>query len=230
MDLGASGELSECRKCGRALLSRLPACPNCGVRHPTRSYTGGIVMASIATAGLAAWVMMAAVAHPSRLGLDGSVASIAKYMSAPSDSKPAYPPVPASKPAEMTSPPNRLIFITPADAKRVAAPGDSQSRVTNPVLDSEPRVAQAKAAARSVAPLPTGDSAVTPQVVTAWANVREGPSADAAVVKVLRPGAQVDVVQQRGGWWAVYNEGRRVGYVSRSLLAKQSSSPENLSN
>ena len=71
------------------------------------------------------------------------------------------------------------------------------------------------------APSSDSSSAAQPKVVAAWANVREEPSGDAAVVKVLRPGQQVEVVQRRGGWWAVYADGRRLGYVSRSLLAEQ---------
>lgn len=51
-----------------------------------------------------------------------------------------------------------------------------------------------------------------------WVNVREGRGVDNAIVTVLRPGVQVQLADQRGGWWAVYLDGTFVGYASGALF------------
>lgn len=52
-----------------------------------------------------------------------------------------------------------------------------------------------------------------------WTNVREARALDAPVVRVLKPGTAVQVGDRVNGWWAVYLEGRLVGYAAGSLLA-----------
>lgn len=54
-----------------------------------------------------------------------------------------------------------------------------------------------------------------------WANVREGRALEAPVVRVLRPGASVQVRDRQLGWWALYLDGRVVGYVAGSVLGDQ---------
>src|SRR5262249_53515705 len=160
---------------------------------------------------------LTALAHPSERHT--TMAAAARTLSQPPDSRPAYPAVIQSKSAELKSPPNRLIFVTPAaDIRRAAvAAADSHGRVPRPApapsADSAPRAPAPAAAADSLL------AATQPRTVAAWANVREAPGTESAVVKVLKPGDQVNVVREHGGWWAVYHEGRRIGYVSRSLLA-----------
>ncbi|MBI4502255.1 MAG: SH3 domain-containing protein [Gemmatimonadetes bacterium] len=214
-DLGGSGDLAECRRCGRSVLSRAAECANCGVRHPARSYARGIAVAAISFVALSGWITMALVKERSPERHRSGVSLVTKASATPADSKTAAPAVIQSKSAEMRSPPARLIFVTPADTKRVAKPPESR-----PAGDTVRR--EAARLATVSAPAPTdSSSAVQPKVVAGWANVREEPKPDAAVVTVLRPGQQVEVVRRRGGWWAVYAEGRRVGYVSRSLLSEE---------
>ena len=203
-ELGGSGELAECRRCGHAVLSNASACANCGARHPARSYTRGIVVATMAFAAISGWIIMALAKEHSQTQRRSSLSLVTRAIAAPAD----------SKSAELRSPPARLIFVAPAENRQVTKPADGR-----PVRDTV-RPATAPIVTATV---PAGDSssAAQPKVVAAWANVREEPSGEAAVVKVLRPGQQVEVVQRRGGWWAVYADGRRLGYVSRSLLAEQ---------
>ncbi len=52
-----------------------------------------------------------------------------------------------------------------------------------------------------------------------WTNVRQARALDAPVVRVLKPGTGVQVGDRVNGWWAVYLEGRLVGYAAGSLLA-----------
>ena len=54
-----------------------------------------------------------------------------------------------------------------------------------------------------------------------WANVRERRELQAPVVRVLRPGASVQVNDRQLGWWALYLDGRMVGYVAGSVLGDQ---------
>jgi hypothetical protein len=51
-----------------------------------------------------------------------------------------------------------------------------------------------------------------------WVNVRDGRSPAAAILRVLDPGERVEVADLQRGWWAVYSEGVRIGYVARSLM------------
>ncbi len=48
---------------------------------------------------------------------------------------------------------------------------------------------------------------------------------DAAVVLVLDPNEAIQVDSLRGGWWAAYVGGRRIGYVSNSVLLEQPNTP-----
>jgi hypothetical protein len=54
-----------------------------------------------------------------------------------------------------------------------------------------------------------------------WANVRQDRALEAPVVRVLRPGASVQVTDRQLGWWALYLDGRIVGYVAGSVLGDQ---------
>jgi hypothetical protein len=54
-----------------------------------------------------------------------------------------------------------------------------------------------------------------------WANVRQDRALEAPVVRVLHPGVSVQVTDRQQGWWAVYLDGRLVGYVAGSVLGDQ---------
>ena len=51
--------------------------------------------------------------------------------------------------------------------------------------------------------------------------MREDRDVDSDVVSVLRPGEQIEVADLESRWWAVYVDGRRVGYISASLVVNE---------
>ena len=51
-----------------------------------------------------------------------------------------------------------------------------------------------------------------------WVNVRESPGTGGTIVGVLRPGTAVGVGEFRSGWWAVYTDGRPLGWAAGDLL------------
>lgn len=69
-------------------------------------------------------------------------------------------------------------------------------------------------------PADSGATAVRTQTrwTNDWANVRERRELEAPVVRVLRPASAVQVSDRQMGWWALYLDGRMVGYVAGSLL------------
>jgi hypothetical protein len=184
------------------------------VRHPARSYAQGIAGTVAVLVTIAGWITLTALKQPH--ARDAHVSIVARANAMPADSKPATPPVPA-RIVELKPAPAKLIFVTPADSKQVA-----KATVVRPSTDTVLRHEPLRVAtARPVAVSPDSAAPTRARKVAAWANVRQEPSAEAAVVQVLRPGQQIDVVQRRGGWWAVYTEGRRLGYVSRTLLVDE---------
>ena len=116
-----------------------------------------------------------------------------------------------------------------------------RGREATPAAPSEPQQPQAVAAAAPApAPVPevtlpsesaeaipeaqasAADSVETEAKWTVdWANVREGRALGTRVLRVLRPGSSVRVADRQAGWWALYADGRVVGYVAGSLLADQ---------
>jgi SH3-like domain-containing protein len=61
-----------------------------------------------------------------------------------------------------------------------------------------------------------------------WTNLREGPGSEYAVVRVLRPGARVQVADVTRGWWAVYRDGALEGYVANSVLGDRPLPPDSV--
>jgi hypothetical protein len=51
--------------------------------------------------------------------------------------------------------------------------------------------------------------------------MREERRVDSDVVDILGPGEQIQVGDLESRWWAVYVDGRRVGYVSASLVVDE---------
>jgi len=108
--------------------------------------------------------------------------------------------------------------------------------------DAIPQPAEPVAAAESVpatgdtTPTPPPDTAAVstppqvlapavPQTLTRWtadwANMREDRDRNSDVVDILGPGAQIEVADLENRWWAVYVDGRRVGYISASLVTDE---------
>jgi hypothetical protein len=54
-----------------------------------------------------------------------------------------------------------------------------------------------------------------------WVNVRRSEGTKAPVTEILNPGQRVEVGNLRAGWWSVWRDGRRVGYVANLVLRDQ---------
>ena len=80
-----------------------------------------------------------------------------------------------------------------------------------------------------VQPQPNPVGSIPPSVqirwTSDWANVRAGRTTQSESVDVIRPGERVEVDSLVGGWWAVYVDGRVVGYVHNSVLQGQPPEP-----
>jgi hypothetical protein len=78
---------------------------------------------------------------------------------------------------------------------------------------------------------PTAPVVVPPLVVryaTGWANIRASRGTDSTAIGVLRPGDTVRVATPIGGWWAVWRDGVRVGFVAADLLRTTPIPPDSL--
>jgi predicted RNA-binding Zn-ribbon protein involved in translation (DUF1610 family) len=125
----------------------------------------------------------------------------------------------------------RLPHPTPQAAQPAPASATPESAPSRPVA-AAPRVVPEPApaeSARVAAPPPVPPTVITPapgglrqtRWTTDWANVREERSVEARVVRVLSPGVRIQVADQRAGWWEVYLDGSRVGFIANSLLARE---------
>jgi len=192
-----SGSLTECRKCGRKVLSKVRVCPYCGLNAPGRRprvaalFAVGVVVSALAILALQERMVS------SQLSLADSGAAPGAIPEEPA----ARPPVEsASVPAAPAAPP------------------------TSPATEAIPRdtVAATPAAESLAAVAPSADSVPTVPTQTRWAadwaNIREARSLDALVVGLVRRGEPVQVANQVEGWWEVYRDGRFIGYVAGDLL------------
>ncbi|MBI2614182.1 MAG: zinc-ribbon domain-containing protein [Gemmatimonadetes bacterium] len=121
-----------------------------------------------------------------------------------------------------------VAFAVPALVLAALRERGPEATPAAPVARSEPQQTRAVAAA-AAAPAPelaastsSLDTVATETRWTLdWANVREGRGLETRVVRVLRPGSSVRVTDRQAGWWALYANGRVVGYVAGSLLSDQ---------
>ena len=79
--------------------------------------------------------------------------------------------------------------------------------------------AAARRSTATAAPLPAA-SAGQPLVARTWTNVRKSRNPRADVVAKLLPGDTVLADSLERGWYRVAREGKVLGYVYRSTLAK----------
>jgi hypothetical protein len=61
----------------------------------------------------------------------------------------------------------------------------------------------------------------TTRWTSTWVNVRRDPSARAPVEQQLNPGVRVEVGRYQFGFWEVFLDGVRLGYVANSLLLRE---------
>lgn len=122
-------------------------------------------------------------------------------------------PPAAAPPPLVAEPPE----ITPPETEVVVDPSAAQTR-TDSLARAEPIVAQA----------PPRVSRQTESAVTAttrwtatWVNVRRDPSPNAPVEQQLDPGVRVEVGMFAAGFWEVFLDGQRIGFVANSLLLRE---------
>jgi len=115
-----------------------------------------------------------------------------------------------------------------------AARPDSTSQPQQLAVTSErtPATSLDSAPARSPTTLPRTSPLPSPPqgpTVTRWAseylNVRERRAIGSDIVLVLDRGERVEVAHSWQGWWAVFVNGRQVGYVDGSYLQDQPPPP-----
>jgi len=206
----AAGELIDCRRCSKRIPPESASCPYCA--YPVRRAR------VLARAGIGAGVaVVALVVLVVALGRRGS-------------EEPLVASVAGQPPAQPVDPPSDG-QLQPADT----AGADTAFRAS-PVEAAPPRTAavrsltpERQALARDTAAARPRPGPVPPEAVGVrgtrwsldWVNVREGRGVDNAIVTVLRPGVEVQLADQRGGWWAVYVDGTFVGYASGALFGPE---------
>lgn len=202
-----AGTLTECRKCGHPVTTEARVCPHCSIPRPGRRGPSPVALAAF-TLTLLATVGLAVVVP--KLGDNSSA-------------------LPSARPIRAAPPPVKRVSLPAPDTPR-STPVDSVPGVARPpdtvVVSAAPPVpAPTPAAAPAQADTQQGPPAITPQTRWAtnlWVNVREGPANEAPIVGVLRPGQRVEAgAPTWDGWQLVYVDGKRMGYVARSLLGSR---------
>ncbi len=119
----------------------------------------------------------------------------------------AAPPPLAIEPPVFTPPQTDVVLDDPTE-RSIA---DSIVRAQPIVVETPP-----PAAARE-------ETSVRPTTrwTATWVNVRRDPMPNAPVEQQLNPGVRVEVGAFESGFWEVYLEGRRLGYVANSLLLRE---------
>lgn len=124
-----------------------------------------------------------------------------------SSSEPIIVPPPlAAEPPEITLPQTDIVLEDSA----ALTSSDSLAR-------AEPIVAQTPVVTIQA---DTAVSATTRWTAT-WVNVRRDPRPNAPVEQQLNPSVRVEVGRFVAGFWEVFLDGRRLGYVANSLLLRE---------
>lgn len=198
---GSEGSLTECRKCGRKVLSKVRVCPYCGLISPGRRPRAAALLIIGGIGAALAILSLQDRLTPTQLFVADSGAAPVAAPELPVARPPVQaPPVTSPAPGSTTPVPDSLpVVVALRDTLAVASAPESVA-----VRDT------------SVASVP----AVRTQTRWAadWANIRQARSTDAPVVGIARRGEAVQVANQAEGWWEVYRDGRFIGYVAADLL------------
>lgn len=60
----------------------------------------------------------------------------------------------------------------------------------------------------------------TTEIVPAFVNVRQGPSMDSKVIKVLKKGTKLTVLQEKGGWLRIQLDDGTEGWVGKAMTSE----------
>jgi RNA polymerase subunit RPABC4/transcription elongation factor Spt4 len=213
LGLEHQGELAECRSCGRPVRSRTAVCPHCGIPKPAGRRADPRLVLPLLAAGLLA-VMAVALRdrafRPARA--DSTVVSETALA-------PAATPA-ASQAVEAPA----LVAAAPKprpESTRTDTPAGQPARA----VDSARPTAQPTVAANStLTDLANMDSAallgagLERRWTVDWSNMHRTPRNGSPIVRVLPPGTEVHVAQDKWGWWAILWKGDTVGYIAGALL------------
>ena len=203
---GESGEFGACRRCGKIVSRKAEACEYCGypqrLRRRLRRATVGVLgLALLATAAM--WIprWVRGPEPPRRIAPEPPPAVAAL----PETGAAAGPAIDSGAVRDSLPPTADTIRVSPParddTAAAVTAPAPAPRRVTTSTLN---------------------------RWTLTWANLREGPGSEYAVVRVLRPGERVQVGDAARGWWTVYRDGAVEGYVANSVLGDRPVPPDSL--
>jgi RNA polymerase subunit RPABC4/transcription elongation factor Spt4 len=189
-----------CRRCDKVIPRGAQTCQYCGYPQRFRRRLRIVGAVVLALAALAVGFIGFGLWRPS---VDQSA----------NEERPVTPPAVTPQPAPVEA----EVSVTPPPATAQAVPDTTRPTPATPTTSPTP-----PASTRS------GIRATLSQWTVTWANVRDAPALEGAIVGILRPGSQINGVRVPGGWWAVYSGDSLVGYVASSLLADHLLPPESL--
>lgn len=203
------GNLRVCGRCGKHIPRDIQVCPFCGhhVRLLRRiRLTAAAVGALVLAVGVVGVAWRAGILHlPARPESPAPRSAVAPV-------EPATEPVAA--PLVVAAPDTTGARST--DTTRAAA----ATRTTPP-----PALLPRPVGTPPASPAQDTPGERVPFLVTRWtvdwANIREDRSIESRQVRVLAPGIPIEVGNIRGGWWAVWENGHRLGYVANSVLTTE---------
>lgn len=112
-----------------------------------------------------------------------------------------------------------------ADSTVAAVTSTAPQVVVAPaVVAAPPSVPAESAGAESLAAVAVGvadsmaEAGLQRRWTADWSNMRRAPHNESPVVRVLAPGTEVHVAENKWGWWAILWKGDTVGYIAGALL------------
>jgi len=204
LETGDGARLASCRRCGKHIERDADRCPFCGypVRRSrlVRRSVAGLAVVAVVVGGLAMLARKGILPGPPWRSRGGGPAEVAT-------TRHSAPPRPDSP-------------VTAAPLVAVA-PAETTARARTDLAPPPPPVMLAAPAPRAEPPLP----ALSAKWTAEWANVRADRTIESAVIQVLAPGRRVQIADLEGGWWAVYENGVRIGYIANSVLGDAPTRP-----
>ncbi len=202
LEAGDGTRLTACRRCGKHIDRDAVQCPFCGC-HVRRSRlvrrgVGGLAAVAVVVGGLVVLARVG-VLHGPPWRSNGV---------GPAEATTTPHPVPPSPESTVTAAP---LVVGPAEtitARPDSAPPPLPAVRATPTPRAEPRL-----------------PALSAKWTAEWANVRADRTIESAVTRVLPPGARVEIGDLEGGWWAVYENGVRIGYIANSVLGDTPARP-----
>ena len=215
LGLEHQGELAECRSCGRPVRSRTAVCPHCGIPKPARRHANPRVVLPVIAAAL---LTVMAVALRDRAFQPARADSTVAHETTAAQESLVAPPVVAPPVVAVSSQPqaeSARVDTTAAQPVRAVETAGSKVPVLDSALATNRTVPEEAAAMDSAALVAAG---LQRRWTTDWSNLHRTPHNESPVVRVLPPGTEVHVAENKWGWWAILWKGDTVGYVAGALL------------